>query len=161
MAKMPPFEEIRDDFERGVRTAEQAIEHPFQRRHGAPETPAQQPVNLASATAAAATKENHMSLATIEEETKNFLTEGLDYLVAQGAKLRAAAPGIIATTEAVGGSTVAKLVEAAAGAILPPAYEQVAVDFVKDLIAKYGQPTAAAAVDPAATGQQPVAAPAQ
>jgi hypothetical protein len=51
MARMPSFEEIREDFARGVRTAEQHIEHPF-RHDAAPaasQTPAPGPVTLAAA----------------------------------------------------------------------------------------------------------------
>jgi hypothetical protein len=152
---MPTFEEIRDDFERGVRTAEQHIEHPF-RRHAAdaaPQTPAVVPATIAVATAAAPQQEDTMSLATIEADVKDDLTQGLDWMEGFVTRVKAAAPGIIATSEAIGGSTVGKLVEAAAGAVLPPAYEQVAVDFIKDLITKYGQPAQAVAA--------PVAAPAQ
>lgn len=94
-----------------------------------------------------------MSLATLEADVKTDLTDGLDWLDGFVTRVKAAAPGIIATSEAIGGSTVGKLVEAAAGAVLPPAYEQVAVDFIKDLITKYGQPAQAVAA--------PVAAPAQ
>lgn len=156
MPRMPTYDEIRDDFERGIRTAEQHIEHPF-RRHAAdaaPQTPAVVPATIAVATAAAPQQEEPMSLVTtIEADVKTDLTDGLEWLDGFVTRVKAAAPGIIATSEAIGGSTVGKLVEAAAGAVLPPAYEQVAVDFIKDLITKYGQPAQAVAA--------PVAAPAQ
>jgi hypothetical protein len=166
MPRMPSYEEIRDDFARGVRTAEQHIEHPF--RHpsetapagpaqGAepyPQAPAAQPVNLAAATAAAPSKENTMSpITTLEDDVKADLTDGLNWMEGFVTRVKAAAPGIIATSEAIGGTTVSKLVEAAAGAVLPPAYEQVAVDFVKDLITKYGQPAQAPAAPAGAPAQ--------
>lgn len=108
------------------------------------QTPAVQPATMAPA--GAATKENRMSLSTLEDDVKADLTQGLDYLIDFGTRLKSAAPGIIATSEAVGSSTVGALVEAVGGAILPPQLEQVAVDFVKDLVGKYGsQPVQAAA----------------
>jgi hypothetical protein len=61
---MPSYDEIRDDFERGVRTAEQHIEHPF-RRHAAdaaPPTPATVPATMKAATAAAPPQEDTMPL---------------------------------------------------------------------------------------------------
>lgn len=122
--------------------AEEAVFGHLHHHHAAdaaPQTPAVQPATMAASAAPVATKENRMSLTTLEDDVKADLTQGLDYLIDFGTRLKSAAPGIIATSEAVGSSTVGALVEAVGGAILPPQLEQVAVDFVKDLVGKYGQ----------------------
>lgn len=161
MTRMPTYEEIKDDFERGVRTAEQRIEHPF--RHAADAatpTPAAQPVNLASATAAAVTPQGATmpSLAILEDDVKADLTDGLNWLQGFASRLSAAAPGIIATSEAVGGSTVGALVEAVAGRVLPPQLEAILANQVRDFVDRYAPAQVAAAPVPA---QAPQAAPAQ
>ena len=96
-----------------------------------------------------------MSLTTIESDVKAYLTDGLDYLDGMVARLKQAAPGIIETTEAVGGSTVAALVEAVAGRVLPPQLEQVLAAQVADFVSRWGAPAQAAPVQP----QQAVPAP--
>ena len=161
MAVMPTYEQIREDFNRGVRTAEQAIERPFHHHaaDAAPETPAAVPATMAAATAAAATpQEEPMSLTTIEDDVREDLTKGLDYVTGWAQRVQTLMPAIVDTVDTVGSSTVGKLIEAAAGAVLPAPYEQVAADFVKDLVAKYGTPAAAATpapADPAAPAQAP------
>lgn len=133
----------------------EALEHDWQRiRHPhhhdqaatATQTPATQPVSLAPAPAAATApqKGTTMSFATLDEDVKTDLTDGLNWLTGFATRLQAAAPGIIATTEAVSGSTLGALAEGLAGRILPPQLEQVAVDFVKNLADKYAvQPVTA------------------
>ena len=123
----------------------------------APETPAAVPATMAAATAAAATpQEEPMSLTTIEDDVREDLTKGLDYVTGWAQRVQTLMPAIVDTVDTVGSSTVGKLIEAAAGAVLPAPYEQVAADFVKDLVAKYGTPAAAATpapADPAAPAQ--------
>jgi hypothetical protein len=149
---MPTYQEIRADFERGVRTAEQHIEHPF--RHAAdaaPQTPAQQPVNLATAPAAAATQQGDtMAIVQLEDDVKKDLTDGMDWLDGLVQRVKAAAPGIIATSEALGNSTLGKLAETAAGKFLPPGVEEEFLALAGRYFGTFGQPVTAAAAAPAA-----------
>jgi hypothetical protein len=116
-------------------------------------TPATQPVNLAATPVAAPSKENTMSpLSTLEDDVKADLTDGLNWLDGFVTRVKAAAPGIIATSEAVGSSTVGKLVELAAGKILPPGVEEEFLALAGRYFGSFGQ---VAALAPAA----PVAAP--
>ena len=108
------------------------------------QTPAARPATMKAATAAAPQQEDTMSLATIEDDVKADLTDGLNWLQGFASRLTAAAPGIIATSEAVGGSTVGALVEAVAGRILPPQLEQILANQVKDFVDRYSQVQAAA-----------------
>jgi hypothetical protein len=150
MPRMPTYDEIRDDFERGIRTAEHAIEHPF-RRHAAdtaPQTPATAPATMKAATAAAPQQEDTMSLSTLEDDVKADLTDGLNWLDGFVTRVKAAAPGIIATSEAIGGSTVGKLVEIAAGKILPPGVEEEFLALAGRYFGAFGQPVQAAPAQP-------------
>lgn len=161
MPRMPTYDEIRDDFERGVRTAEQYIEHPF--RHNdeprmaphveaalaARQTPAPAPATMAAATAAAPQQEEPMSLITAVED-------GWNAVDAEYVKLKAALPGALAKAKQFEGSAFAQVAEKAAASILPPEAVAIAVNgadkVLDDLIALYG---------PAQAQQPPVAAPAQ
>lgn len=156
MTRMPSFDEIRDDFERGVRTAEQLVEHPFRRRDAAPQTPATAPATMAAAPAAAPPQEDTMSLATLEDDIKNDLTEGAAYVEQWIGRVKQAAPGIIATSEAVAGSTVGQLAEIFLGRVLPPDVETELLSVVKRYVTSFGQPAA-----PAQATFTPVPAPAQ
>jgi hypothetical protein len=114
------------------------------------EIPASQPVNLAAATAAAPQQEDTMQLAQLEDDVKADLTQGLDYILDFGQRLKAAAPGIIATSEAVGGQTVGKLIEIAAGKFLPPGVEEEFLALAGRYFGSFGQVPAAPAA-PAGT----------
>jgi len=87
MPHMPTYEEIRADFARGVRTAEQRIEHPFRHDGAAQQTPAPGPVTLASAPP----KENPV---TMLSEGKTLLHDALD-------KLESLDEGAIGVVEAI------------------------------------------------------------
>lgn len=162
MPRMPTFEEIRDDFERGIRTAEQHIEHPFRRHYVndvvTTQAPAQQPVNLATATAAAPQQEDTMSLITDAED-------GFRAVENEYGKFRQALPGALAKAKAFEASPFAAIAEKAAASVLPPEAVAIAVNgaekVLDDLISLYGPPQNA--TDPAPAGQQPVVqgAPAQ
>lgn len=143
MAKMPDFEK---DIKRDLGIAEHAIGSWFHRQHAA-QTPAPMPATMAAA--AAAPKENPMSLAKLDDDIKEDLTEGLTYVEGLVGRLKAAAPGVIATGEAVSGSTVGKLVEAVAGRVLPAPLEDALSSIVKDFVDRYA-PAAAATPAPAA-----------
>jgi hypothetical protein len=129
MTRMPTFEEIRQDFERGVRTAGQRIEHPF-RHDGEPRTaphaeaaqaarqaPAAQPVNLAPAPAAAPSKGTRMSLITDVEA---------DYeaVKAKIAKLDQNLPAAIGVAKKLEGNPLVavalKAAEHVAAGLIPP-----------------------------------------
>ncbi len=113
-------------------------------------TPAAQPVNLAAATAAAATQqEETMSIAQLEDDVKTDLTQGLDWLEGFVGRVKAAAPGIIATSEAVGGQTVGKLIEIAAGKFLPPGVEEEFLALAGRYFGSFGQVPATPAAPPA------------
>jgi len=121
-------------------------------RHDQP--PAAQPVNLAAAPAAAANPQGDtVSLATLDDEVKDDLTKGMDWLEGVVARVKAAAPGIIATSEAVGGSTVSALVEAVAGRILPPQMESILATMVKDFVDRYAPAQVTAPAQPVAPAQ--------
>jgi hypothetical protein len=122
---MPTFEEIRDDFERGIRTAEQAVEHPFRQRYprpgdaaqSAPMTPATQPATMAAAPAAARPKENPVSLITDVED-------GYAAVKNEIAKLEGNLPAALEVAKKLEGNplvTVAlKAAEHAAAGLIPP-----------------------------------------
>jgi hypothetical protein len=99
-----------------------------------------------------------MTLTAISDDVKTDLTEGITYVEGLVQRLKTAAPGIISTSEAVANSTVGKLAEALAGAVIPAPYEEIAVSFVKDLAAKYGAATVTPAVTPAPAAATPVQA---
>jgi hypothetical protein len=144
----PILESLENEWDAGRRwTAAHFIPH----RH--PQTPATAPVNLAAAPAAAAKQEDTMSLATLDDEVTNDLTKGMDWLEGLVARVKAAAPGIIATSEAVGGSTVSALVEAVAGRILPPQMESILATMVKDFVDRYAPAQVTAPAQPVAPAQ--------
>ena len=93
-----------------------------------------------------------MSLIQLEEDVKTDLTDGLSWLEGFVTRVKAAAPGIIATSEAVGGQTVGKLLEIAAGKFLPPGVEEEFLALAGRYFSTFGQ--AAAPAQP----QQPVQA---
>jgi hypothetical protein len=142
MTRMPDFEqEIRHD----LATAGHALTHLFG-DHAAPEPPAIQPDSVDTTTATEDTM-----LAKLEDDVKKDLTEGVAYLEEFIGRVKAAAPGIISNAEQIGGSTVGRLVETAAGRILPPPIEDIAVELLGPLFEKYGTPQAAPApAEPAA-----------
>ena len=124
----------------------------FDRHDGTSQTPAPAPATMAAATAAAtAPQEDTMSLAQLEDDVKTDLTDGIQWLQGFAQRIGQAAPGIIATSEAVGSSTVGALVEAVDGRILPPQLETVLAGIVKDFVDKYATPqvTVPAAPQPA------------
>lgn len=94
-----------------------------------------------------------MSLTTLEGDVKADLTQGLDWLEGMTARLKAAAPGIIATSDAVAGSTVGQLAEIFLGKVLPPDVEAELLGIVRRYVGTFAVP---------AQPQQPVPpAPAQ
>lgn len=115
----------------------------------APQAPAQQPDNQATAPAAAITQGDSMSLTIIEEDVKKDLTEGMAWLSGLAQRVQAAAPGIIATSEALGNSTLGKLAETAAGKFLPPGVEEEFLALAGRYFSTFGQPVQAAAAAPA------------
>lgn len=94
-----------------------------------------------------------MSLATLENDVKADLTDGMNWLEGMVQRVKAAAPGIIATSEAVGGSTVGKLLEIAAGKILPPGVEEEFLALAGRYFTTFGQPAQAVAAPAAPAGQ--------
>lgn len=158
MARMPSFEEIRADWERDVSRIEQRIEHPFRHNdeprmtphvdaaHAATQTPATAPDSPAAP--AASTQGDTMPLTQIEDDVKADLTAGVSWVKEWAARIEAAAPGIIATTDAVGGSTVGKLVEIAAGKILPPGVEEEFLALAGRYFGAFGQVPAAPVTAP-------------
>lgn len=146
MTRMPSFDEIRTDFERGVRTVEQRIEHPF--HHAAPDSAPQAPASrpdTQTAPAAATPQENTMGITAIEEDVKTDLTDGLTWMEGFVKRVKAAAPGIIATSEAVAGSTVGQVAEIFLGKVLPPDVEAELLTVVKRYVTSFGQPAPQAA----------------
>jgi hypothetical protein len=137
MPRMPTFEEIRADFERGVRTAEQHIEHPFRHQTSA-----------AHAAATATTTEDHMSVITDVED-------GWNALKGEVAKFEAGLPAGLAKAKQFESSPFALLAEKVAGTVLPPEAVAIAVNAAEkvldDLIGLY-------APAQAAQPQQPVQA---
>jgi hypothetical protein len=95
-------------------------------------------------------------LSVIDDDVKEYLTEGFDYLGGMAAKLKAAAPGIIAVAEASGSQTVSAAVESLAGRVLPPDVDAWLAGVVKDAIEKFGAP-AAAQPAPAEPAEAPAA----
>lgn len=121
-----------------------------------PQAPAQQPVNVAAAPAAAQSQqEDNMSVLTDIEQ---------GWTAAKGelAKFEQALPGALAKAKQFEASPFAAIAEKAAASVLPPEAVAIAVGaaekVIDDLAALYSAPQPA---DPAPTGQQPVQAPAQ
>lgn len=120
--------------------------------HAAPQTPAPVPATMAADAATA--QEEPMPLSTLEDDVKNDLTQGVDWLDGFVTRLRTAAPGIIATSEAVGSSTVAAVVEAVAGRVLPPELETGLAAMVRTFVDQFApQAVTAQAPQPPATAQ--------
>ena len=99
-----------------------------------------------------------MSLATLENDVKTDLTQGVGWLKGFVTRLEAAAPGIIATSEAVGGSTVGQIAEMFLGKVLPPDVEAELLTLVKRYVVTFAQP-AVPQPEPG-TGAQPTFSPA-
>lgn len=132
------------------------VEHHLPHRHAAPQSPAPQPVTMAPATADATApqKDTTMSLATLEDDVKNDLTQGLDYLEGMVGRLKTAAPGIIGNAETVLAPIVERFAQTVGDRVLPPLMEEGLMAVVDAYFAKLGQPAQPVAAQP----QQPVPA---
>lgn len=146
------FETLAAEYRAAEHAAATRIGHLVPRHAQAPAT---QPVTVETTTP----KENRVSLTTLTDDVKADLTDGLDWLDGFVTRIKTAAPGIIAASEAVGGSTVSALVDAVAGRILPPQLETVLAGLVKDFVDRNAPAAADAPVAPPAPSQ-PAAAPA-
>jgi hypothetical protein len=91
-----------------------------------------------------------MSLAQLEDDVKTDLTQGLDWLEGFVGRVKAAAPGIIATSEAVGGSTVGQVAELFLGKFLPADVEAELLGIVRRYVSTFAQPVEAAPAAPPA-----------
>ena len=142
-----------DHVEHAAGAAAEDVSDWFRRDHPYPDAsqaPAVMPVNVEAAPAAQPEENDMSELVKLEADVKNDLTEGMTYLEGLVGRVKAAAPGIIGTIDQVSGSTVGKLIETAAGRILPSNIEDMVVTFLAPLFDKYGQPAAPAApADPA------------
>jgi hypothetical protein len=142
MARMPTFDEIEADFKRGIRTAEQHIEHPF-RHHAdaATQTPASTPATMKAATAAAPQQEDTMSLATLEAD----LGDGVTAVKNEIARFEQNLPGYVAEVKKIAASPLGQLAvtgaEHVASGILPPEalaiVESGAVDLYNKILGLY------------------------
>lgn len=145
MTRMPDFEA---EIARDAAAIGHGITGLFQHHHaapdGAPHAPASRP-DTQAAPAAATPQENTVSLATIEDDVKTDLTQGIDWMEGFVKRVKAAAPGIIATSEAVGGSTVGQVAEMLLGKFLPPDVEAELLALVKRYVTTFGQPAPQAA----------------
>ena len=130
----PILEAVEDDFTRAGRWTAAHFSH-----HRHPQTPATTPVNLAAAPAAAAKQEDTMSLATLEDDVKADLTDGLNWMEGFVNRVRAAAPGIIATSDALASSTVGQVAEMFLGKVLPPDVEAELLGIVRRYVTTFGQ----------------------
>lgn len=139
MTRMPSFDEIRDDFERGIRTAEQRIEHPFRHAHSAPQPPAARP-DTQAAPAAANPQENTVSLSTIASDIKGAIENG-DQWIKQVVDTHL--PAILAEAQKYENSPIVQALEAA---LLPPALEQQIASMITELSKAY--PAGAAPAQP-------------
>lgn len=83
-------------------------------------------------------------LAEFDDDLKEYLTDGVTYVEGMAAKLKTAAPGLIAVAQAAGSQTVSTAVESLVGKVLPPDIDTWLAGLVKDAIAKFGQPAQAA-----------------
>ena len=105
-----------------------------------------------------------MSLTQIEDDVRADLSDGLAYVAQWASKLQGVMPAIVSTVDKVGGSTVGKLAETLAGAVIPQPYEDMLVGLVDDFAKRYGQPAVQPAApvtaqpDGTAQAAQPVAA---
>lgn len=130
----PILESLENEWDAGRRWTA-AHFHP----HRHPQTPATAPVNLAAAPAAAAKQEDTMSLATLEDDVKADLTDGLNWMEGFVTRVRAAAPGIIATSDALASSTVGQVAEMFLGKVLPPDVETELLGIVRRYVTTFGQ----------------------
>jgi hypothetical protein len=97
-------------------------------------------------------------LSVIDDDVKEYLTDGFTYLEGMAAKLKTAAPGLIAVAQAAGSQTVSGAVEALAGKVLPPDIDAWLAGFIKDAIGKFAAPAQAAQpAAPAEAAQAPAA----
>lgn len=158
MARMPDFSEELGGIEHAAQRFGHAlaehVEHPFRRGDAAPGQPAQEPGTMAVAAAAAQpTGGTTVSLATIEDDVRADLTQGLDWLEGFVGRVKNAAPGIISTVDAVSGTTVGKLIETAAGKFLPPGIEEEFLAIAGRYFSTWGQAAAPAAAAGDGSGQ--------
>jgi hypothetical protein len=155
----PIYERIMRDAERFAGRVEHTVEHrfdAFRPRHGTSEPPASQPVTVNAGPRPA--KEPFMSLLdTITEDVKSDLTQGVAYLKEFAGRLEQVSPSIISTAETLGGSTVGKLIEAAAGTVLPADVESELVNIVKTYVTRFGSATTTPAVPSAPVAAAPSA----
>jgi hypothetical protein len=88
---------------------------------------------------------------SISEDIKSDLTDGISYIEGWVARVKAAAPGIVADAQRFADSPVTQALEKA-GALIDPAAEQVIAGWISDLAALRAQapavPVAAAEPDP-------------
>lgn len=100
-----------------------------------------------------------MTIATIEDDVREDLTKGLDYVAGWAQRVQQALPGIVSTVDTVSGSTIGKLASSLAGAVIPEPYESMLVSLVSDFASRYGQPatTPAAAATTTTTPVTPAA----
>lgn len=152
MGEMRNFEaEAAEAVRRAGRDIAHLFDHPDEAAQGAdpyPQTPAQQPVNLAAAPAAAATtQEETMSLSTIAGDIKTAIGNA-DSWVKEVTEQHL--PAILAQAAKYESSPVIQALESA---LLPPAVELQIAGLITELSKTY---PAAPAADPAPTGQQPV-----
>jgi hypothetical protein len=140
--------DIAAGMEAGVSRVSQAAEAVFGhgRYHGASVTetlPKERPMGV---------------LAEFDDDLKEYLTDGVTYVEGMAAKLKTAAPGLIAVAQAAGSQTVSGAVEALAGKVLPPDIDAWLAGFIKDAIAKFAAPAQAAQpAAPAGPAQAPAA----
>lgn len=134
-----------------IESFEEWRNHLHLHHHGHPQTPAPGPVTLAAAQPAT---EAPMSLATLENDVKNDLTQGLDYLEGMVGRLKTAAPGIIGNAETVLAPIVERFAQTVGDRVLPPLMEEGLMAVVDAYFAKLGQPAQPIAAQP----QQPVPA---
>ena len=85
-----------------------------------------------------------MSLATLENDVKNDLTQGLDYVEGMVARLKSAAPGIIGNAETVLAPIVERFIQTVGERTLPPLMEEGLMAVVDAYFTKLGQPAAPA-----------------
>lgn len=168
MARMPDFErEIAREWDKIVHRQPEPQSLAAQldaARAFSTQPPASQPVTLtadATTTTALTPEETLMSLlTTLTEDARGDLTDGLSYAEGLIARLKDIAPSVIETADTIGGSTVGKLIDAAAGAVLPAPAEEILVNLVKDFVSHYGTPAPATTATPVAPVATAPAAPA-
>lgn len=141
---LPVFERLEEDVLHRVR----GLFEPHRRTaDAAPETPAPVPATMAAEPAAI--QEETMSLAQIEDDVREDVTKGIEYVAGWAQRVQAALPGLVSTVDAVGGSTVGKLAETLLGIVIPEPYETILVNYAEDFAKRYGAPVPAAPAAPA------------